>query len=253
MLTSTPNFRAVEALPAADGRQLRRGLVYRAEAVVDPGEHDRRSLAAAGIALVFDLRSGDERQRVPNAWWRSAGVEIDEHDILADIRGAGAAWDVLRRDPSAAGGRAVMLDIYAKLPEAAAPHFAAIVGRIAGGDLPVLIHCTAGKDRTGFVVAALLRLLGVPMAAIVDDYLLSADRINARVAEATRALILTHVGFAVPDAACAALTGVSVDYLARSFAVIDAEWKSFDGWVAAAGIDAAATAALRDRLLEPAG
>lgn len=249
LLAGTPNFRAVEGLPAVEGRRLRPGLLYRSEAVVDPDAGDRRNLTAAGIALVCDLRGADERERIPNAWWRTSGVEIAEHNILADIRGAGAVWDMLRHDPTVSGGHAIMLDIYAKLPEAAAPHLAAIVRRIVGGDLPILIHCTAGKDRTGFVIAALLRMVGVPMDAIVADYLLSASRISKSVAAATHALIQANIGFSVPEEACATLTGVNADYLRRSFAAIDTAWGSFEGYCDAAGLDHATRDRLADRLL----
>jgi protein-tyrosine phosphatase len=170
-------------------------------------------------------------------------------DVLADIRGGTAAWDLLRRDPGAAGGRAVMLDIYRALPDAAAPHLAAICGRIAAGDVPLLIHCTAGKDRTGFVVAALLRIVGAEWEAVVADYLLSAGRVSDAVTAATRALVLEEVGFHLPDAALAALTGVERAYLEGAFVGIDAAPGGFDGYLEAAGIDADLRARVAGRLV----
>jgi len=68
---------------------------------------------------------------------------------------------------------AAMIDLYRVLPAWMTPRLRGIVSRIAQGDVPVLVHCAAGKDRTGIAVALLLAVLDVPRETIVEDYLLT--------------------------------------------------------------------------------
>jgi len=248
-LIGTPNFRDMGGLATRDGRTVRKGLIFRSEAMFEPDEADAAQLAEAGIVLVCDLRGQSERDHKPNRWWLEAGVEIVEMDILADIRGSDGAWKTLRGDPTADGARTVMRKIYRDIPAAAAPHLSTIFRRIAAGDVPLLIHCTAGKDRTGFLSAMILHALGVPYDVILADYLASGPRLNAAVVEAARVMIVDRAGPDVSEAAVALLTGVEAEYLDDSIAAIEAQYASVDTYLAeAAGLDVALAAAVRVRL-----
>jgi protein-tyrosine phosphatase len=250
-LHSAPNFRDIGGVPGADGRLVRRGVIFRSEAVLAPDESDITLLDDIGIGLVCDLRGHHERDLAPNRWWMSAGAELLELDILADIRTAPAAWAALRADPSAEGGRAIMHSIYRALPGAAAPHLGRICLRIADGGLPLLIHCTAGKDRTGFLCAVLLKILGVSAKDIESDYLKSAGRASEAVTNATRALILHNAGEIVSEGAIEAIIGVDRSYLATSFREIDVQFGGFDAYLSnAVGLDQATIEQVRTRLIE---
>jgi protein-tyrosine phosphatase len=250
-LATAPNLRDVGGAATRDGRVMRKGLVYRSEAILDPDAADVELLDAASIRLVCDLRGASERKRAPNLWWQRRGVRLIELDILADIRGPADVWDTLRADPTIAGARAIMATIYRELPAAAALHLGVITRHIAAGDLPILIHCTAGKDRTGFLIAALLRMAGATDDAIMADYLASGERLNAVVARATHDLVTDHLGHTIDESALAALTGVDRAYLEISFAEIDTRYGSFDDYIRdAAQIDTATLDAARARLLQ---
>ncbi len=250
-LTTVPNLRDIGGIMTTSGSRVRLGLVYRSEAVLDPDPVDADTLSRARIALICDLRGASERARAPNHWWRSQGVRLVELDILADIRGSAAIWDELRTDPTFDGAFSTMTRVYRELPNAAAPHLGIVAREVATGNLPVLIHCTAGKDRTGFLMAALLRLLGVSDAAIMEDYLASAGQLNQVVIDATHALAFHHVGKKLGNQALDALTGVDPRYLDTSFATITKHYGDFGFYLRrAAGLDENIIEAVKRQLLE---
>lgn len=248
-LVTAPNFRDLGGLPTDDGRIVRRGLVFRSEALLEPTEADATAIAAHGIVLVCDLRSDTERGHAPNSWWAEQGVERLDLDVLAGIRTEDGPWSRLKADPTTTGALAAMEGIYAAMPAAALVHVTAIVTRIVAGDLPLLIHCTAGKDRTGFVSAMLLAALGVEQEAIVADYLYSEGRRTAQVREGTRKMVIDRVGEGVPPAAIDALMGVERSYIERSFAVVADRYGSVADYFAAGGVDRALLDAMRARLV----
>lgn len=249
-LAAAPNFRDIGGLPAASGRRVAYGRVFRSEAVLSPGPDDLAVLEAHGVRLVCDLRTAPERAGAPNAFWRARGVELLELDIVADIRGR-AHLDAMQADPGEGGAIELMRLTYRALPAAAAEHLRQLFRRIDEGHLPLLVHCTAGKDRTGVVIAMLLAALGAPREAIYADYLESGKRPNPAVSQATRELMSRLLGGPVEEAALQALAGVRPEYLDESFAAVEAAYGSVDGYLLqAAGLDEALRGRVRERLLE---
>ncbi len=249
-LATAPNFRDIGGGAGADGRLVRRGLIFRSEAVLQPSEEDIAALRGAGIVLVCDLRSDGERSHAPNRWWAGQGVELLGLDILGGIRSSSDAWTILREDPSGAGALRAMRTVYRELPTAAAPHLATIFDRIARGDVPLLVHCTAGKDRTGFICTMILEALGVAREEAVADYLSSAGRATETVIDHTRRMVVSRVGSAVSEAAMAALIGVERDYIEASFERIEADFGSIPAYLERqVGLDPDRRAAVRARLL----
>jgi protein-tyrosine phosphatase len=248
-LLCAPNFRDIGGLRAGGGRRVARGLVFRSEAVLAPSAEDAQYLDGHGVRLVADLRGVREREAAPNHWWRGRGVALLEMDISADIRGT-AHWQAMRDDPGEAGAVALMRLTYRALPRATASHMEILFGRIAQGDLPVAVHCTAGKDRTGVVIALLLTALGVPRDEIYADYLKSGACLNPRVVEATRGIMEHGLGGQVDEAALHAVCGVRAEYLDASFAAIEEDYGSAARYLSeAAGLTEALSAALHRRLL----
>jgi protein-tyrosine phosphatase len=248
-LTTAPNFRDLGGLPTADGRIVRSGLMFRSEALLEPTDADAAAIRAHGIVLVCDLRSDSERGHAPNAWWAAQGVERLDLDVMAAIEARDGPWSRLQADPTTVGAIAAMEATYTALPAAALVHVAAIIDRIVVGDLPLLIHCTAGKDRTGFVSAVLLAALGVDHATILADYLDSDGRWTPQVREHTRQMVADQIAEGVPPDAIDAMMGVDERYLSASFSVIDAHYGGIDGYFAACGVDAARLDIVRAALL----
>lgn len=247
--TTYPNFREVAGQQAGDERRVRDGLLFRSEALLAPDGDDAEVLAGCGIQLVCDLRSGFERERAPNHWWDRRGVEHLHADLLVGFGRDSGNWPAFRKSPTAAGARDAMRALYAALPGGAMGLWPTLFERIASGQLPLLVHCTAGKDRTGFVVAVLLGALGVERGAILADYLSSAGKQTATVVEATRAMMRSFAGDDLSEEAIGALLSVDETYLATSLGVIEQEFGGTDGYLARCGVGAAEQAALRAALL----
>src|SRR5690606_2871519 len=180
-LQGTPNFRDLGGLLTADGRQLRHGRLFRTEGPAYLAAADIAQLRNIGLRLVCDLRSDNEREHEPNTWCGDCDLHLLNLDVSADLRAHGnEAWEALKTDPSPAGARNAMLYNYRAMAHGMAPHLRTLFQRmIAHGEIPALIHCTAGKDRTGFAIAVILHTLGVPRETIYADYLLSRQHASA--------------------------------------------------------------------------
>jgi len=115
-------------------------------------------------------------------------------------------------------------------------------------DNAFLIHCAAGKDRTGFGVAAILSALGVPRETIVQDYLLTNEAMDFE------GFILPRLKDSYGEIdveAARALSGVRLDYIEAALDEVDASYGSFDAYLEGAlGLDAERRAALQARYLE---
>jgi protein-tyrosine phosphatase len=166
------NVRDLGGCRTADGGLVRWGLVFRSAALHRLTALDVATLERLGLRVVYDLRSDEERDRAPSIL--PDGVRCDHLPIggtaaktkdLTDLILAGKLGDI---PPD------FLLQIYDAMAEAAAPTFGRLLTRLAERDgTPALVHCTAGKDRTGMSAAFLLSVLGVDDAAILDDYELS--------------------------------------------------------------------------------
>lgn len=166
-LTGAANARDLGGLPAAGGRRTRRGRILRGDFLLTLTEADERLLLRElGLRTVVDLRTEAETERMPGPW-------VDREVEL--VRAA------LPVDPAfLAHTREEMVDLYLSLLGTASRGMAVAVERaIDPAAQPVFIHCAAGKDRTGVLVALLLGLAGVERRVIVADYVLTQERMEA--------------------------------------------------------------------------
>lgn len=251
-LHGTPNFRDLGGTKATDGRSIRNGLLLRSEGPFYLTSGDIDTLHSLGIKLVCDLRSDGERVSAPNGWCADKPVELLNFQGSADLRAAGNdAWEALRADPSAKGAERAMLHNYRAMPWVMAPHLRIMFDKIMDDKaLPVLIHCTAGKDRTGFVVGILLLALGIPKETIMADYMLSARYIDSRFADGIVEAFTESFGFSPSPDTVAGMIGLDRSYLEASFASAAEEAGSIDGYLEKnLGLTPTRLEQLRERLL----
>jgi protein-tyrosine phosphatase len=178
------NFRDVGGYPTADGRHVRWGRVYRSDSLETLTPADIARLDELGIRLVCDLRRDEERRAAPSRVVGRGDLRI-EHlpigGIAAETRDM--AGRMLRGEIPEVSV-AMMADVYLTILELHPDSFGAVVAHAADpASLPMVVHCTAGKDRTGVASALLLGALGVDDETIAADYELSNEfQAYARVA-----------------------------------------------------------------------
>ena len=183
------NFRDLGGYRTADGRRVRRGLLYRSASLADASAVDLQQLAALGIRTVCDLRTMQERADDPDRLPASVRslhlpIKVKNHHESGLLLGLlGWLFGGARRFKADEG----LNGFYREYVTDFGGVFAQVVRLAAERDnLPLLIHCTAGKDRTGFACALLQLLLGVPQEAVMREYLLSNEHLGEFRAEQLR-------------------------------------------------------------------
>ncbi|MEU5787000.1 tyrosine-protein phosphatase [Micromonospora purpureochromogenes] len=162
------NFRDVGGYRNRDGRTVRRRRLYRSDSLHRIDETDRAAFTALGIRTVIDLRR-------PTEVARDGRVPAYDGLTYRHIHPEHRDWAEQRYQPGTSLAR-YLADRYADLAQTGTAGLAEAVGLIAdSATAPVVVHCVAGKDRTGIVCALTLSVLGVSDADIAEDYALSSE------------------------------------------------------------------------------
>lgn len=249
LLQGDPNFRDFGGLPTEDGRQVRTGILHRSGSLEALTNTDLESVRRLSIRLVCDLRSRKECASQPSRWPQPHNTKWLNHYLEVDIRAENSALhEILSSRPTLDSAHQMMRTVYEMLPAAAANSLGVILSHLANQATPVLIHCTAGKDRTGFICACILRALSVKRDHIYADYMLSATRIDM---ETLAKKTADFMGWRdVDKAVLATILAVSPTLLDIAFERIETDYGSFDAYLRGpVGLDEKTLSSLRKRLL----
>ena len=245
------NVRDYGDYATAASRRLAPGRLFRSGHWANATDADLDRFHALGVATIVDLRRAVERERQPS---RRHG-QCNARTIAAparpdDLTEAPHVQFLKSRDLTPDASREFMTSAYRRIPYEA-PHldlFSQYFQALANGDGPVLIHCAAGKDRTGILAALTHRIAGVHADDMVEDYLMTnaAVRLEERAPEIAERMTRWSGRPASPEAVVA-FVGVEAAYLEEAFAEIDRRSGSLDAYFTdALGLDAAT----RDRIAE---
>jgi protein-tyrosine phosphatase len=252
-LEAVENFRDFGDYPTPAGRRMKKGQLYRSASHGRATDADLAAIEALELAVIVDLRRPGERERDPSrraAGFKGRVIENDEGEAASED----PWWTFIRgSDLSQAAFQGYLLTYYRDAPFAARhiDLFTRYFQALAEDEGPVLIHCAAGKDRTGVLAALTHHLAGVHQDDILEDYLLTnnPERMAARAPMVAEA-IAKETGRTPTDAAIRAAIGVEAEYLAEAFRAIEAAHGGTDAYLEAVlGIDAAMRAKLEARLL----
>ncbi|TMJ32438.1 MAG: tyrosine-protein phosphatase, partial [Alphaproteobacteria bacterium] len=216
------------------------GVVFRSAHLGGLTDIDRTALGKLAVRTIVDLRGVNEAAETPHLIdglaCRVVGAHI-EPGVGEKIRGAvadGTASPFLMMQ--------FLTDHYRDYPRRCAPGFRTLFATLSDGThRPLVFHCTAGKDRTGFASALLLTLLGVPWDDVMEDYLRTNDLWTGHIGRYPELDIDTR----------AAIVEARRPYLEAAFDVVRADFGSPEAFAdKALGLDAAARERLKADLLE---
>lgn len=245
------NFRDFGGWETADGARIARGKLYRSASFHDATDADIAKLDAMELRFLVDLRRPEERAHEPSKWANEAcrvifndegkgGTELPPHLVA-----------LMQSDLTPQSTRDYMMSLYREIPfdprliGLYRDWFAELQQGGAG-----VVHCAAGKDRTGIICALTLMALGVDEEAVFADYDFTNQavdlekrmpRIQARMEE--------RLGRKLDPAALRPMLGVEVDYLREALSAIEAKHGSALNYMEQVlGVGEAARAKLRERL-----
>jgi protein-tyrosine phosphatase len=222
-----PNVRDLGGYPAAGGRTTRWRTLLRSGSLRPAGAEGAARLAEYGLATVLDLRTAREAGRAPSPPGVAARTQLIA--LLSPV---------VRELPPG------LPPVYQYLIEQRGDQLGQAISALAApGALPALVHCAAGKDRTGVVIALTLAVLGVPDDIIAADYALSAGYLGAQAASVVGDVqARTGLDAQATAALLASPPELILAALARARA---AGGGTVDGYLLAHGVTEAELAALR--------
>lgn len=255
-LPDFPNFRDVGGLRSGS---LRPGIVFRSAQLSGHTDADDAALLSLGVRSVYDLRTADEAEHRPDRVPEQIRVAL--FDVLADRPHSGAAAvaslvtaqqdraTVEDINDAVSGGRAhdLMIETYRHLVSLPSAHagYRALLASLAVDDGSSVIHCTAGKDRTGWAVAVLQHLCGTDVDDIVIDYLAS----NAGMERAYRPMLESFASEGGDSEALADMIFVKPEYLEAATSVMHRTHGGLDCYLRQTlGLDSATLERLGNRL-----
>ena len=250
-LQGAANVRDVGGLPTVDGRSTRRGVLLRADNLQGLSPADvARLTQELGVRTVLDLRTRREVDDEGPGPLRTTAVTHHHVSLIPEPPGEPARSEIDRavpHRPDRAGATPTdMTGYYVGYLEDAPQNLARALRLLADpGTGPALVHCAAGKDRTGVVVAVALSLAGVRREAVVADYARSAERIDAVLA---RLRASPTYAASLADTSADAIRPVAGS-MERFLDHVDREYGGPHGLAIAIGVDEEAIARLATRLV----
>jgi protein-tyrosine phosphatase len=236
-LQGASNFRDLGGYAGHGGRSVRWRQLFRAEHLAGLTADDHAALRQLGVSRAFDFRGQAESAHmayeIPGVLRHSLAIEPTVVQSMQAVLDAGEA---LRGERV---GR-LMEDLYRSLVNDRSHRFAELFEQVLDTDAPVVFHCTAGKDRTGWAAALLLLALGVSMPDVEHDYLLTNQLLPLPSAPPP----------GMPEDAWAVLWRVQPSYLQAALQVVDQRHGGMQAYLAdRMKLSNAALQTLRDRYL----
>ena len=230
-VSGTRNFRDLGGYRTIDGKTVRWGLLYRSDGLHKLTDVGLKHLSALSLNRAIDFRSEYEKEQEPDRLPAEANIQRVEIPILdASTTVVQGSRDELVKKLKEIDPAKYMTETYVGFVTQFTPAFQRFFRELASAEgRPVLFHCTAGKDRTGFAAAILLRMLGIPHGTVMEDYLLTNNYffagykwnlILARLMKGKR-FAESIKGFMMADPC----------YLSAAFETIDREYGSFENYI----------------------
>ena len=238
------NFRDLGGYRTADGKRVRHDKVFRSANLAELTDADHEILDGLGLRWIVDLRGVDEAAMMPARLRDGCGasrmplpIEPKAGAALRELLAQGTATTEDAKELMIGSYRAYAAD-YADTYSRFMHHVLEVENH------PILFHCTAGKDRTGFGAAIILRALNVPWETVMYDYLLTNEFVD---------ITRSRLGQMYDPEIVMPMVEVRQEYLETAFRVVDEVYGDFDTYLRdGLNFDDAHRAKLAEVLLEDA-
>ena len=229
------NFRDFGGYQTRNGGYLKKGLLYRSGDLSKATRADLDKLSQLGIKTICDLRSAHERKKEPDCFPDAEPITFFNISMRPIVdyhaRSLGRLFSLMfgverKTDYIAESYRA-----YREYATGYLPQLKSLFERISNPEnLPLLIHCSAGKDRTGVVASLIQQILGVPFDVAMGDYLKTNENMGEYREEIVKRLKKLAY-FGVPWKMYLPLFDARSDFLNAAFKQIKDEFGAFDEWM----------------------
>jgi protein-tyrosine phosphatase len=224
ILATQHNFRDLGGIPAADGMKIKPGVLFRSGDLYSLSGDDIRKLEKMKLAMIIDLRAGREIDLRPDKTIATVKeiVHIDIHDAARDKA------EKFLEDNDAKGLESVLIGDYVQMVDLHQADFRQFLDLVATtGNLPLVYHCAAGKDRTGMATVFLLAALGVDIRDIWVDYMAT----NEFTAHAADKIINKVTASGMNGGILRPLLEVREEYLRAALTEIDRKYGGLECYV----------------------
>jgi protein-tyrosine phosphatase len=260
-LKGTQNTRDIGGYETTDGRQVRWGVIFRSDKLSRLLKSDFQQLEEMGLRTVIDLRTPDEAKESPTVWKGENPPRIVNYPVGKDD----GQW-FTNQDRMLTSARFNSEDAlnhfvegYRLLPETGLESYRSLMALVLDEtNWPLLIHCSAGKDRSGIAIALILEALGVEREIIMEDYLLTnkvaRTREQAKILSKEQDLRSKSAGSRIgrsrvpSEEAYFPFVGVLPEMLDGFYQEVDQEYGSVIQYLEHLGVDQAARARLAKNL-----
>lgn len=262
-LQGTSNTRDIGGYKTSDGRTLRWGQIIRSENLARLTASDFQQLEELGVKTVIDLRTDRELEQSPTVWVGEHPPRF-YHFAIGDAHNDWFnAQRRLMKSSRFTEEQALthMIEGYRMIEEEGAPGFQQMMAVVLDeSNWPVLIHCSAGKDRAGVAAMLILEAIGVDRNTIMEDFLLSNEISRAEEKavfmskERKSSSIGKRSGGGASASAWFPIVGVRAEMLEAFYVSVDEEYGSMDAYLTQLGVDQDARYSLAASLtMQPGG
>ncbi|MEO0461534.1 MAG: tyrosine-protein phosphatase [Pseudomonadota bacterium] len=245
------NLRDYGGWTTGEGGQVKTGILWRSGQHIEASDTDLEVFHALGIGTIIDLRGVTERSKFPCRRHPEFSAQVLAHD-----------GETSNSPPHEGGGGALtmtaqkaydrMIAVYTRMPvnPAMISMFTRYFAALDATDAPSLVHCFAGKDRTGIAASLLLHVLGVHRDDVTAEFLRTNDAPTQHILERQSLPRMREVYDGIEEGALTNLMGVREEYIATYISEVERDHGSLDTYLAQSlGVDEARKARLRAKLV----
>jgi protein-tyrosine phosphatase len=232
-LTGVANFRDIGGYSVGNGHKIKSGVVFRSGELSGLTTGDQQSIERLNIRYEIDLRTDAERSANPSNWGKKVPQVISISVGMPRDSTPQTSIRQFSEVKDAAQAKMQMAQTTANLAINGAGDIGKVLGELAKENGPALIHCTAGKDRTGVTVAILMTLLGASREDVYHEYLRSNESVDAQLQrQKAREQSGKDVNAlsGLDPSVIKAMMGTDASYMEAMFREINAKYGSFDGF-----------------------